>query len=306
MRTLAFKVSILLAVSCIFAVPVWSEEIPAQYQEVLRLLGRSGDYENKVLKVGIPRADLEVTIQGRPVPTALGFSGWVAMTEGEHGAHVLMGDLVLLQEEVNPVMSALLKNEIEVTALHNHFFWEEPRIFYMHIHAHGDPLELAKRVRPALDLIGKNTAKRNPLREQTPPGKLDTKKLSEIIGHEGTQTGPVYKFTIGREDFVMKEHGAVIDARMGLNTWAAFTGTDGDAVIAGDVAMLEHEVTPVLKALRRNGIEVVATHHHMTEVRPVIIFLHYWGRGPAAQLAGAFRKALDELVRGSARTTPHL
>ncbi len=197
-------------------------------------------------------------------------------------------------------------NEIEVTALHNHFFWEEPRIFYMHIHGRGAPLELAKRIRPALDLVGQSSAKGNPAGQQGAPGKLNAKRLSEIIGHDGAQTGPVYKITIGREGFVMKEHGAVIDARMGLNTWAAFAGTDDDAVVAGDVAMLEHEVTPVLKALRENGIEVVAIHHHMTEVRPVVIFLHYWGRGPAATLATAFRNALDELGRGSAHTTPHL
>ncbi len=128
---------------------------------------------------------------------------------------------------------------------------------------------------------------------------LDTAKLAKIAGHEGEQAGAVYKITVGRDDLGMKEHGATINARMGLNTWAAFVGTQEDAAIAGDVAMLEDEVTPVLKALRKNGLDVVAIHHHMTEDRPVVIFLHYWGRGPAEKLAGGFRAALDELGKGA-------
>jgi len=118
-------------------------------------------------------------------------------------------------------------------------------------------------------------------------------------GHEGEQTGPVYKITVGRDDLGMKEHGAAINARMGLNTWAAFVGTQEDAAIAGDVAMLEEEVTPVLKALRKNGLDVVAIHHHMTGDRPFVIFLHYWGRGPAEKLAAGFKAALDELGKGA-------
>jgi len=127
---------------------------------------------------------------------------------------------------------------------------------------------------------------------------LDTAKLAKIAGHEGEQTGAVYKITVGRDDLGMKEHGAAINARMGLNTWAAFVGTQDDAAIAGDVAMLETEVPPVLKALRKNGLDVVAIHHHMTGDRPVVIFLHYWGRGPAEKLAAGFKAALDELGKG--------
>src|SRR5207248_1148736 len=126
-----------------------------------------------------------------------------------------------------------------------------------------------------------------------------TAKLAKIAGHEGEQTGSVYKITVGRDGLKMKEHGAAINARMGLNTWAAFTGTEEDAAIAGDVAMLESEVTPVLKALRKNGLDVVAIHHHMTGVTPMIIFLHYWGRGPAEKLAGGFKAALDELGKAA-------
>ena len=126
-------------------------------------------------------------------------------------------------------------------------------------------------------------------------GTIDSAKIAQIVGHSGEQNGPVYKITIGRDDLHVKEMGAAINSRMGLNTWAAFIGSDQDAAVAGDVAMLAHEVTPVLKALRGNGIDVVAIHHHMTTTEPAIYFLHYWGRGPAARLATGFKAALNEL-----------
>src|SRR5262249_24423360 len=158
---------------------------------------------------------------------------------------VMMGDLVLLQEEVNPVLSALLDHGIDVTALHNHFFWDEPRVFYMHVHGMGKASELAQRVKPALDLIG-HAKPSAPSPAAAGGAPIDTAKIAKMVGHEGEQNGPVYKITIGRDDLGMKEHGAAINARMGLNTWAAFVGTQEDAAIAGDVAMLESEVTPVL------------------------------------------------------------
>jgi len=221
------------------------------------------------------------------------------MTKGDGGADVMMGDLVLLQEEVNPVLSALLDNGIDVTALHNHFFWDDPKVFYMHVHGMGKAADLAHRVKPALELIGH--VKPDGAAPAASGGTaLDATKLTKIVGHEGEQSGAVYKITVGRDDLGMKEHGAIINARMGLNTWAAFVGTQEDAAIAGDVAMLENEVTPVLKVLRKNGLEVVAIHHHMTGDRPVVIFLHYWGRGSAEKLAGGFKAALDELGKGNA------
>ena len=128
---------------------------------------------------------------------------------------------------------------------------------------------------------------------------LDTARIAKIVGHEGEQNGAVYKITVGRADLDVKEMGATINARMGLNTWAAFVGTDEDAAVAGDVAMVESEVTPTLKALRGHGLEVVAIHHHMTNSRPLVIFLHYWGRGPADKLATGFMAALDELGKGN-------
>jgi hypothetical protein len=279
-----------------------AQDMPADYQEVLKALDRKGDFKAGVLKMNIPRNDLKMAIQGFATPTAFGFGGWVALTKAEDGSDVMMGDLVLLQDEVNPVLSALLDKGIDVTALHNHFFWDDPHVFYMHVHGMGKAVDLAQRVKPGLDLIGhvKPEAPAPPSTGGTP---LDTVKLAKIVGHEGEQTGSVYKITVGRDDLGMKEHGAVINARMGLNTWAAFVGTQEDAAIAGDVAMLENEVAPVLKALRKNGLDVVAIHHHMTGDRPVVIFLHYWGRGSAEKLAAGFKAALDELGRGTSTSS---
>src|SRR5206468_3585197 len=184
------------------------------------------------------------------------------------------------------------------------FFWDQPKLFYMHVHGHGTPAELARNLKPVVDLIGKATGGSATAAPAAAPstsagGSLDSAKLAQIIGTPGEQNGAVYKITIGRSDLKIMEMGAVINARMGLNTWAAFTGTNEKAAIAGDVAMLESEVTPVLKALRQNGLDVVAIHHHMIKVTPVVIFLHYWGRGPAEKLATGFRAALDELGKSA-------
>jgi hypothetical protein len=165
-------------------------------------------------------------------------------------------------------MSALLDNGLEVTALHNHFFFENPRIFYMHVHGHGKAADLARMAKPAVDLIGHGSPHHQSSvsggRSNIAAGQIDTAKIAKLVGHEGEQTGPVYKITIGRDDLNLKEMGATINARMGLNTWAAFFGSDANAEVAGDIAMLASEVTPVLKALRANDLEVIAIHNHMT------------------------------------------
>ena len=271
------------------------QETPADYAAFLKAIEKTGDYKDGVLKANIPRNDLRVTIGGRPVPTPLGFGGWLALTPGSGGSDVMMGDLVLTETEVNPVMSALLNNGLEVTALHNHFFHEEPRIFYLHVHGMGAAADLARRVRPAIALIGRPVEPgAQPTAPPSPPA-IDGAALAKVIGHSGEFSGPVYKITIGRPDIDMRAHGARINARMGLNTWAAFAGTDKDAVVAGDVAMLEHELTAVLKALRTNGLEIVAIHHHMTGVQPMVVFLHYYGKGEAVALARGVRAAVDVL-----------
>ena len=273
-----------------------AQEMPAEYKGVLDTLARQGDFKEGVLKVNIPRSDLKVTVNGVATPTPFGFGGWIALTKGS-AMDVMMGDLVLTQDEVNPVMSAVLAQGLDVTALHNHFFWESPRMFYMHVHGHGAPADLAKRIKPALDLIGKVSTKpeaASTLTSTVTGGTIDTAALAKIIGTVGEQNGQVYKITIGRPDLKVQEMGAAINARMGLNTWAAFFGTDANAVVAGDVAMLDSEVTPVLKALGSSGIDVVAIHHHMTATQPTVIFLHYWGQGAAQKLAAGVRAAVDQ------------
>src|SRR5678815_404465 len=163
-----------------------AQEVPSEYQQVLTTLGKTGDYKANVLKVNIPRNDLSVTVANVKTPTPFGFGGWVAMTKGTSG-NVMMGDLVLTEDEVNPVMSALLDNGLEVTALHNHFFWEQPRIFYMHVHGHGSAADLARNVKPALDLIGKSTggaaqSPAAPAGASSAATKMDTATLAKIVG----------------------------------------------------------------------------------------------------------------------------
>ncbi len=300
-----------ITVASVLVSAAWAaaQTMPADYDGVLKTLGKQGDFKANVLKVNIPRNDLKVTIDGAATPTPFGFGGWLAMTKGDGGNDVMMGDLVLVEDEVNPVMSALLDNGLEVTALHNHFFFESPRIFYMHVHGHGKAADLARKAKPALDLIGHSSPQHQTSvsggGSNISAGQIDTAKIAKLVGHEGEQSGPVYKITIGRDDLNLKEMGATIGARMGLNTWAAFYGTDASAEIAGDVAMLASEVTPVLKALRANGLNVVAIHNHMTGSQPTVYFLHYWGTGSAEKLATGFKAALGELGKHGSHSGSH-
>ena len=302
----SLKATILLLLAALVAV---GQNLPSDYAGVLKALEKQGDFKDNVLKIDIPRNDVKVTIDGIATPTPFGFGGWLAMTKGAGGDEVMMGDLVLLEDEVNPIMSALLDSGLEVTALHNHFFFETPRMFYMHVHGHGTAATLAKMVKPALDLIGKVspqhqgsvTGPNSPISA----GPIDIAKIAMLVGHSGEQNGVVYKITIARPDISLTDLGATINTRMGLNSWAAFFGTDANAELAGDVAMLAEEVAPVLKALRANALDVVALHNHMIGGQPTVYFLHYWGTGPVEKLARGFKAALDETGKGRAATDVH-
>src|SRR5437762_8065267 len=197
--SLVRKLAVMSAFLCLFPIVAFTQEVPTDYQEVLKLLDRKGDFKAGVLKVNIPRNDLKMTIQGVPTPTPFGFGGWISLTKASDGSDVMMGDLVLLQDEVNPVMSALLDNGIEVTALHNHFFWDEPHVYYMHVHGMGKASELAREVKPAFDLIGH--AKPEAVTPLSGSGAaLDTAKIAQIVAHTGEQSGTVYNITVGRSD----------------------------------------------------------------------------------------------------------
>src|SRR5205823_3462832 len=191
------KIDIVIASLILTSSVSFAQGMPADYDGVLKTLGKQGDFKADVLKVNVPRSDLKVTIDGIATPTPFGFGGWLAMTKGTGGNDVMMGDLVLLEDEVNPVMSALLSNGLEVTALHNHFFFESPRIFYMHVHGHGKAADLARMAKPALDLIGKGSPQHQTSvtggGSSVAGGTIDTAKIAKLVGHEGEQNGQVYK-----------------------------------------------------------------------------------------------------------------
>ncbi len=259
-----------------------------------QLTGAKGQIDRKegVFKVSVPRSDLQPTVAGMKLPTSMGLTAWAAF-EPSHGHTMVMGDIVLTEDQVNPVMSAALDAGLEVTALHNHFFWETPRVMFMHIGGTGDQRALAGAVGKVFAKL-KETAggKGETPSVQIDPAQssLDTAKIAAILGAEGKANQGVYKVEIGR---TIRMHGTKVGNSMGVNTWAAFAGSDERAVVDGDFAMLESELQGVLKALRGARIDIVAIHQHMTGEEPRMMFLHYWGVGPAQDLARGLRAALD-------------
>jgi hypothetical protein len=259
--------------------------------EVAKILGFPGQMEDGAFVVRFGRSDIKVSVDGEPMPTALGFGGWIAWKDMGKDAMV-MGDLVLLEKEVNPVISALEEANIQVTALHNHFFYEQPRIMFMHVGGMGDPLKMAQGIKNALDKTATPHPSPGSSGGSEPVLNLDTKKIEQIIGHTGKTAGGSFKITVGRPG--VKMHGVELTSSMGLNSWAGFVGTNEKANVAGDVAMSSGEVNRVIQTLRKGGIEIVAVHNHMLDEQPRVFFLHYWGTGPAARLAQTVRAAFDE------------
>ena len=243
-----------------------------------------------VFKVSVPRTDLAVTVGGVKLTPPSGLTSWAAF-ESAGSEAMVMGDMVLTEDQVNPVMSVALENGLEVTALHNHFLGETPRVMFMHVAGHAGLEALAGAVGKVFARVREPgvpvpTADIDPVNTQ-----LDTEKIAAALGHRGDLSGGVYKVTIGR---TARMHGHEVGSTMGVNTWAAFSGSNERAVVDGDFAMLESELQPVLKALRHAGILIVAIHQHMTGEEPRIVFLHYWGVGPVEELARGLRSALEQ------------
>ncbi|MBU1821537.1 MAG: DUF1259 domain-containing protein [Bacteroidetes bacterium] len=269
-------------------------------------LGKKGSYNQAqaTYNVPLPRNDLKMKVKGEAVPISFGFGGWVAFKKTLDGKDtMLMSDTVLLQEEVNPLISAAQGAGLEISAIHNHFFYEEPRIFYMHLHGMGAAADLARMFADAIRSTRLFPANQPaPSDPSTAASELfDLAALDAVVGHKGAANGSTYKYTVGRDDLTIKAMGAELTAAIGLNSWASFAGSRENAHIAGDIAMLDYEVNPVIKALRANGLEVVALHNHLLGDDPHMIFLHYYGRGLAPELARGFRSALDQLGKGKGK-----
>lgn len=283
------------------AVTALTEE---QRDKIDEFAGVEGTYsaEEDVHKVTFPRNDLEVTVDRWPMRPFMGLTSWAAFTSAPDGKTMVMGDLTVAEDEVNPVLSAALENGLSVTALHNHFLHDEPGVMFMHIGGTGDAGTLAKAVRKCIDKVrGIREAAPEPKSSfagPTPPedSSITPRPIEEILGVEGNSNNGMLKLSIGR---TAEAHGKEIGGAMGVNTWAAFAGSDDNAFVDGDFAMHESEVQDVLKALRREGINIVALHNHMIGERPRYVFLHYWGKGKAADLAKALKSALDAQSQAS-------
>jgi hypothetical protein len=264
------------------------------------LTGLKGKFNQKegVYKVTFPRSDVKVVVDGWTMPPFMGLGTWAAFSPTKEGAMV-MGDTVLFEDEVNAAMSAALDNGLNVTALHNHFFFDHPKVYFMHIGGEGAADKLAGAVRKVYDTIKQiRAASPNPkdsFGAASLPEKnsINAAPLNEIFGAQGESKDGMVKFTFGRPATM---HGVKIGKDMGVNTWAAFAGTDDNAIVDGDFVVTEDELQAVLKSLRKDNINVVAIHQHMTHEQPRMIFFHYWGRGHAKDLAEALKNAF--LVAG--------
>ena len=302
----------LFILAAIFAATSISALAALDTAKIDNLTGLKGKLNEKegVYKVTFPRDDVKVVVDGWTMPPFMGLGTWAAFTKGTHTEAMVMGDTVLFEDEVNAAMSAALDNGLNVTALHNHFFFDQPKVFFMHIEGEGMTEKLASAVKKVYDAT---KAIRGPdpkpaesfsvVGQPSLPEKnsITAAPLNEIFGMQGEAKDGMVKFTIGRP---AKMHGVKIDKDMGVNTWAAFAGSDDNAVVDGDFAVTEDELQPVLKSLLKEKINIVAIHQHMTHEEPRMMFFHYWGRGRAKDLAQAVKGGI--LVGGLTKVSSPL
>jgi hypothetical protein len=269
---------------------------PLDTTAIINIMGMKGKSNNGEYKFSIPQNDLSVMVDGFKIIPAMGLGSWIDFAPAPNGA-MIMGDLIVTETDLKPVQQEIIRQGLTSTAIHNHFIRNHPNIMFMHMGGSGNTEVMAQKAKAVLDKIkelrGGDPSKGTASNEAV-QNTVDTKSLDDILGYKAEMNKGVYKYTIGRPDVQLKEHGVSVTTFMGFNTWAAFQGTPDKAAVAGDFTMLENEVEPVLKALIENGIEVVALHNHMVHEQPRIFFLHYWGVGNAEQLAKGLKAALDQ------------
>ena len=293
MKRMTGNLLVVLATTILAARGATAADAALDTAAIEQLTGAKGALDQKegVFKVSLPRKDIAATAAGVRMTPGMGLTAWAAFTKA--GKHTMvMGDIVLLEDQVNPVMSAALDAGLEVTALHNHFFWDNPKIMFMHVGGMGDEKALATGVGKVFAKLKETSGgKGEVLHADVDPAKttLAPAKIEAVLRYKGELKDGVYKVVIGRST---KMSGHAVGKALGVNTWAAFAGSDEKAVVDGDFAMLESELQPVLKALRGGGIDVVAIHNHMTNDSPRIMFLHFWGVGPTEALAKTLQAAL--------------
>lgn len=282
-------------IAIFFAPLVFAELDTAKIEQITGLKGTL-DAREGVFKVSQPRDEVKVSVDGWPMPPFMGLTSWAAFTAGKKEAAMVMGDLVLFSDEVNPVMSVAFDAGLSVTALHNHFFYDNPKVYFMHIAGEGGVEKLAAAVKAVLART-KEIRATKPEPGTTfgqasvpPKNSISSAKIEEALGLKGQAKDGMFKAIIGRK--TKMPCGCEVGKEMGVNTWAAFAGTDDDAIVDGDFVVTEDELQPVLKSLRGAGINVVAIHNHMTHEEPRMIFLHYWAHGKAVELATAIKRAL--------------
>jgi len=263
-------------------------------QRIAAAAGTKATIKDGVVRIEWPRDDVAVRVDRLQLKPFAGLGSWAAFTAAPHGA-MMMGDTVVFQDEVTPALDAALASELEVTALHNHFFFDEPKVYFMHIGGQGEPDKLAAAVRSVWDAIKKvrsgRSAPADDFGGDTPrEGKVDASAIDKLLGTQSTTKDGIVKVSIGRDGSM---HQVKVGGAMGLSTWAAFSGSDNLAAVDGDFIMTASEVQPVLRSLRKSGIHVVALHNHMIGEQPAFYFLHFWGKGSTEQLAKAVKTALD-------------
>jgi hypothetical protein len=270
---------------------------PLDTAVIERVMGMKGKSNKGEYKITVPQNDLDIEVDGFRIIPPMGLGTWIAFTPASDGC-MIMGDIILTESDLKPVQQEVIRQGLTISAIHNHFVRNHPNVMYMHVGGSGKTEEMATKAKAILAKVAESRG-HNPSAATVPdvPYSIDSQKLDAILGYKGEFSKGVYKYTIGRPDVVLKEHGVTISTFLGFNTWAAFQGTPDHAAVAGDFTMLEDEVAPVIKALIENGIEVVAVHNHMVHEQPRIFFLHYWGVGNAEQLAKGLKAALEKTSR---------